>query len=316
MKRPAEETLVAERPPPPQPANPFAGISLTSTAQSGGLFSAAAAGFAKPFEPSDQAKIAPAKSSSNPFMGLSLYSSSSSSAGLFTSAANSLPSGGSITGSTNFSASSSAAPANSSTPAAEAAAKSNSGAREVEEADDGENGSSSFAQGGGECTGEEGEEVIFRAECKLWKLVRQGDEATAPAALTGSTGAAESADTSVTAAASATSTSPGEWKWQERGCGIVRVNRNTKDASSPARLVMRMKGVLKVLLNTPIFPTASYEKIGQKSVKFVGIDEERAGSADVAFCAYRLNLQNTEQQSQFLNAVQKVIAAPAPKSSA
>mmetsp|Transcript_4814 Transcript_4814/g.10546 ORF Transcript_4814/g.10546 Transcript_4814/m.10546 type:complete len:307 (+) Transcript_4814:60-980(+) len=306
MKRPAEETLVAERPPPPQPSNPFAGISLTATSQSGGLFSAAAAGFGKPSEAPAQVGTKSSSSSSNPFMGLSLYSSSSGGSGLFTSAANSLPSFTASTGTTNFSASSTA-------PATASAADATKNSEKALEDED----SAAFgAAGGGECTGEEGEEVLFRGECKLWKLVRQSED-TAVVPPGGTAGGSDNADTSVTeATASAATASAGDWKWQERGCGVVRVNRNTKDTKSPARLVMRMRGVLKVLLNTPIFPTTSYEKIGQKSVKFVGIDEERAGSSDVAFCAYRLNLQNAEQQSQFLNAVQKVVAAPKRKNSA
>ncbi|CAK9102043.1 unnamed protein product [Durusdinium trenchii] len=94
--------------------------------------------------------------------------------------------------------------------------------------------------------GEEDEEVIFRADCKLWKLVKLED------------GKAEG------------------WRWQERGCGIVHINRHK--TSGAGRLVMRMRGVLKLLLNTPIFPTTRYEKVGQKSVRFVGVDTEESQS--------------------------------------
>ena len=98
------------------------------------------------------------------------------------------------------------------------------------------------------------------------------------------------------------------WTWQERGCGIVpslsrchcgepcialplpevHINRHKKTRA--ARLVMRMRGVLKLLLNTPVFPTTRrcvssgpwqprcmrdrYEMVGQKSVRFVGVDAD------------------------------------------
>ena len=81
----------------------------------------------------------------------------------------------------------------------------------------------------------------------------------------------------------------------------VHINRHK--TTGAGRLVMRMRGVLKLLLNTPIFPTTRrawlfslswaicsvsivrYEKVGQKSVRFVGVDtEESQGCESEAWC--------------------------------
>ncbi|CAE7448184.1 YRB2 [Symbiodinium natans] len=66
---------------------------------------------------------------------------------------------------------------------------------------------------------------------------------------------------------------------------------------------MRMRGVLKLLLNTPVFPTTRYEMVGQKSVRFVGVDAEAQDgtkSEEVSFSAFRLNLHSSDQQGKFL----------------
>lgn len=108
----------------------------------------------------------------------------------------------------------------------------------------------------------------------------------------------------------------------------MRINRHK--ATGRGRIVMRMKGVLKVLLNTPIFPSCNYEKVGQKSVKFVGVDIDGGGgeapkgetpnAARLApgsrlaptgdapgLCAYRLNLLSSDQQGRFMRVLQGLL---------
>merc|ERR1711920_631325 len=127
----------------------------------------------------------------------------------------------------------------------------------------------------------ETEDTIFKTDCKLWKLVKDAASSENPSPN----------DSDATA--------PIAYRWQERGCGNVHVYKHKKTGAG--RLVMRLRGVLKLLLNTPIIPTTKYEKVGQKSVRFDGID-----TADGAepLCAYRLNLHSGDQQQKFITAVQ------------
>lgn len=133
---------------------------------------------------------------------------------------------------------------------------------------------------GDEPTGEEDEEVIYRNACKLFRLSNGKDDANEQ---------------------TSSSDKGTGWRWQERGCGIVHINKHRKTGAG--RLVMRMRGVLKLLLNTPVFPTTKYEKVGQKSVKFVGVDADAKPAKakdEVVLTAFRLNLQSSDQQEKFL----------------
>lgn len=125
------------------------------------------------------------------------------------------------------------------------------------------------------------EETIFKTDCKLWKLVKDATTSENPSPN----------------ASDATARAESTWRWQERGCGNVHVYKHK--TTGEGRLVMRLRGVLKLLLNTPIIPTTKYEKVGQKSVRFVGIDD-----GVEPLCAYRLNLHSGDQQQKFITAVQ------------
>ncbi|CAJ1421320.1 unnamed protein product [Effrenium voratum] len=182
-------------------------------------------------------------------MGLSLFSSPPSGS-LFTAAATTLKSPSSLPKTDT----------KEETDAKEDESEHEKETEEKEEASEGEDV-------GDEPTGEEDEEVVFRADCKLWKLVKL------PPGKEDSEG----------------------WRWQERGCGIVHINRHK--SSGHFRLVMRMRGVGKLLLNTPVFPSTRYEKVGQKSVRFVGVDADDQANA---LCAFRLNLHSSDQQEKFL----------------
>lgn len=140
----------------------------------------------------------------NPFMGLSLFSSSplagaGSNGGIFTAAAASC-----IAGAGDESAgASSAPPASPEEPAPEdPTGKSAAPSPAGEDSAGGEEAAGATQDSLDANTGEEDEEVIFRGECKLWKLVREsekqrGEEAAdapgADAAAGGSTPSATSA---------------------------------------------------------------------------------------------------------------------------
>jgi Ran-binding protein 3 len=179
-------------------------------------------------------------------------------------------------------------------------------AEEKEEQDDAKQG-----------TGEEDEEVIFHAECKLSKLVRHAvlqmpatdTPSEAPSEGGSSPGAGGAGAVS---GASAAAGQENGWRWQEKGCGILHINWNAKNGSG--RLVMRMRGVLKVLLNTPVFPTTKYERVGQKSVRFVGIDvEDHSKDGQIPMCAFRLTLQNSDQLAKLLSVLQPICSGSEAK---
>ncbi|CAE8656366.1 unnamed protein product, partial [Polarella glacialis] len=152
-----------------------------------------------------------------------------------------------------------------------------------------------------EATGEEEEEVIFRSECKLWKLVRHPGPATTAEAGSGNGAAAETSSPS--------KAEDKGWKWIERGCGVVHVNRHRKTGAG--RLVMRMRGILKVLLNTPVFPTTTYEKVGQKSVRFVGVHDQPSEKGEVVLSAFRVTLQSNDSQGKFLATLRELVSKSA-----
>jgi len=151
-------------------------------------------------------------------------------------------------------------------------------------------------------TGEEDEEVIFRGECKLVKLVQA---ASADAAKGAAGEKAAPGDAAAKPADDVAKSQDKSWRWQERGCGIVHINKHSKTGSG--RLVLRMRGVGKLLLNTPVFPTGKYEKVGQKSVRFVGVDVDAEATTDAkpVLCSYRLSLQAGDKQGEFLKVMRE-----------
>ena len=57
--------------------------------------------------------------------------------------------------------------------------------------------------------------------------------------------------------------------WKERGTGDLRLNRNSSDAS---RLVMRVKGSLRVVLNARLWPGMKATKMTEKSASFIAVN--------------------------------------------
>eukprot|EP00746_Dinoflagellata_sp_MGD_P025104 gnl/MRDRNA2_/MRDRNA2_158984_c0_seq1.p1 gnl/MRDRNA2_/MRDRNA2_158984_c0~~gnl/MRDRNA2_/MRDRNA2_158984_c0_seq1.p1 ORF type:complete len:364 (-),score=88.91 gnl/MRDRNA2_/MRDRNA2_158984_c0_seq1:22-1113(-) len=324
-------------------ANPFSGPSLFgSTSNPSTLFTSAAAeaktsasaGFALS---ADLGKSGTGVSGSNPFMGLSLFSPPPAAAeGLFSSAASKLPN---ETPKQEFHLQKEATPTTETTKAADSSPsppvklcleqliQETPPGKDASPAASAGNADSPVAADSFEQTGEEDEEVAFSADCKLWKLVK----ARAPAGAVVSEGSDVSGPEKKEADAEgdgdsqerskmegshdssqASRSGPNAWQWQDRGCGVIHLNRHRE--SGRGRLVMRMRGVRKVLLNTPVFPTTKYEKVGQKSVKFMGVDVESAPSECEKFAAYRLNLLSADKQSSFMQALQDMLQKPAAES--
>eukprot|EP00811_Abedinium_folium_P009420 NODE_18707_length_880_cov_6.569721.p3 GENE.NODE_18707_length_880_cov_6.569721~~NODE_18707_length_880_cov_6.569721.p3 ORF type:complete len:159 (+),score=50.92 NODE_18707_length_880_cov_6.569721:98-574(+) len=127
-----------------------------------------------------------------------------------------------------------------------------------------------------------------------------GDGNATTAAVAGAAAGGEDAGSGSAAVSPAVTAPSGPtWQWEERGSSIVQINKHSK--TGVCRLVVRMRSVLKLLLNTPIFPTAKYEKVGKKSVRFPGVEDGTAEGAQVRLCAFRLDLRSSEQQAKFLS---------------
>lgn len=108
-----------------------------------------------------------------------------------------------------------------------------------------------------------GEEQVFQSDCKLYKLQRIEDESK-----------------------------PATLKWVEKGIGFVRL---IKAESSSFRVVVRMKGVFRLMLNTALIPSVcKAERVGNKSVKFTAVDE------DGSIADFRLNLLTEDNQAAFI----------------
>lgn len=109
----------------------------------------------------------------------------------------------------------------------------------------------------------EGEKQIYQSDCKLFKLTKENEKADS-------------------------------MKWIEKCIGFVRLLKN--EESGAIRLVVRMKGVYRLALNIALVDKlCRAEKVGNKSVRFNGIDED--GSLGM----FRLNLLTEDQQTAFLD---------------
>lgn len=68
--------------------------------------------------------------------------------------------------------------------------------------------------------------------------------------------------------------------WKERGVGIVRVNTNSKTEKS--RLIMRSRGILKVILNLPLIKGIKIQKgfpgslQSEKFIRMISVDDNKA----------------------------------------
>ena len=109
----------------------------------------------------------------------------------------------------------------------------------------------------------EGEEQIYQTDCKLFKLMKEDEKSES-------------------------------MKWIEKCIGFVRLLKKKEEGS--IRLVVRMKGVFRLILNIALLDKiCRAEKQGNKSVRFNGIEED--GSLGM----FRLNLLTEDQQAAFLD---------------
>eukprot|EP00182_Erythrolobus_australicus_P000166 CAMPEP_0185842500 /NCGR_PEP_ID=MMETSP1353-20130828/18440_1 /TAXON_ID=1077150 /ORGANISM="Erythrolobus australicus, Strain CCMP3124" /LENGTH=401 /DNA_ID=CAMNT_0028542003 /DNA_START=18 /DNA_END=1223 /DNA_ORIENTATION=+ len=123
-------------------------------------------------------------------------------------------------------------------------------------------------------TGEEDEHEMFRARAKLYHL----DNAA----------------------------------WKERGVGMCKVNRKEED-SSKARILMRVDGSMRVVLNFSLHPSFEPDPASEKSVRFIATDLDAGGKLS----SFLLKFGLKEDLSKFISAVNdcKKAASAGPSSS-
>lgn len=62
-------------------------------------------------------------------------------------------------------------------------------------------------------------------------------------------------------------------EWKEKGIGVVKINENQVTGAS--RLLMRSDGVLKVLVNSRLFPGINYSLLNERAVRVVLLKDQR-----------------------------------------
>ncbi|ORX77473.1 PH domain-like protein, partial [Anaeromyces robustus] len=62
--------------------------------------------------------------------------------------------------------------------------------------------------------------------------------------------------------------------WKERGIGLLKINRN-KENKSKVRLVMRVEGILRVILNERLIPNMKFNIIQDKYISFAAISDSK-----------------------------------------
>ncbi|XP_023941929.2 ran-binding protein 3 [Bicyclus anynana] len=63
--------------------------------------------------------------------------------------------------------------------------------------------------------------------------------------------------------------------WRERGRGVLRLNDGSADSAGGARLVARVSGSLRVVLNTKLWPDMVVERAGNKSLRITAADAQQ-----------------------------------------
>jgi len=90
-----------------------------------------------------------------------------------------------------------------------------------------------------------------------------------------------------------------ENKWHERGVGQLKVNASINGASS--RLVMRVEGIGRLILNIPIHANMKIEKSGDKAVRFIGASMDKEKEMSI----YSVRVAAKDIVEQLIEAVEK-----------
>lgn len=63
--------------------------------------------------------------------------------------------------------------------------------------------------------------------------------------------------------------------WRERGRGVLRLNDAEPGSGGAARLVARVAGSLRVVLNTKLWPDMVVQRAGTKSLRITAADAQQ-----------------------------------------
>ena len=97
-------------------------------------------------------------------------------------------------------------------------------------------------------------------------------------------------------------------QWTEMGAGFIRVNKpkdKAKGEMNP-RLVMRREGVLKLLLNAPIWHSMPVEKASDKAIRVICTSHTEATQESLKPESFLLRLPRKDQCEELLRAILSV----------
>jgi len=89
----------------------------------------------------------------------------------------------------------------------------------------------------------------------------------------------------------------GTTEWKERGVGMLRLN--VANDKSSARLIMRVEGILKLVLNVALWPQIKIERVGDKAARFAATHLEKK----TEICSYLLRVGKAEVINDLIKAI-------------
>jgi Ran-binding protein 3 len=88
-------------------------------------------------------------------------------------------------------------------------------------------------------------------------------------------------------------------QWRERGVGSFRLN--VAETNSYARLLMRVEGSLRLVLNARLWPGFKIEKAGDKQVRFTATSIEKEGE----MTCYLVRFAKADIADELLKTIEK-----------